>query len=63
MERRAGTEGNANQQSTLRTQGRERVTQALGRVRKAAIGLPLLHPRWELDALIGLVQICAGGIQ
>src|SRR5246127_161514 len=29
-------EGNADQQSTLRTQGRERVTQALGRVRQAA---------------------------
>ena len=36
MEPRPETEGNANQQSTLRTQGRERVTQALGRVRQAA---------------------------
>src|SRR5215467_2756875 len=36
VEPRPGTEGNANQQSTLRTQGRERVTQALGRVRQAA---------------------------
>ena len=35
-ERRPGTEGNAEQQSTLRTQGRERVTQALNRVRHAA---------------------------
>jgi RNA-directed DNA polymerase len=35
-ERRAGTEGNADQQSTLRTQSRERVTQALDRVRHAA---------------------------
>ncbi|MGH9826680.1 MAG: reverse transcriptase domain-containing protein, partial [Blastocatellia bacterium] len=35
-ERRLGTEGNAEQQSTLRTQGRERVTQALNRVRHAA---------------------------
>src|ERR1700755_1974879 len=33
---RPETEGNADQQSTLRTQGRERVTQALGRVRQAA---------------------------
>jgi hypothetical protein len=32
VERRPGTEGNANQQSTLRTQSRDRVTQALGRV-------------------------------
>src|SRR5215472_12970038 len=36
VEPRPETEGNANQQSTLRTQGRERVTQALGRVRQAA---------------------------
>ncbi len=35
-EPRAGAEGNANQQSTHRTQCRERVTQALGRVRQAA---------------------------
>jgi RNA-directed DNA polymerase len=35
-ERRAGAEGNADQQSTLRTQSRERVIQALGRVRYAA---------------------------
>jgi hypothetical protein len=36
VERRARAEGNANQQSTHRTQCRERVTQALGRVRQAA---------------------------
>src|SRR5256885_9518257 len=36
VEPRPGTKGNAEQQSTLRTQGRERVTQALGRVRLAA---------------------------
>jgi RNA-directed DNA polymerase len=36
VERRPGTEENAEQQSTLRTQGRERVTQALNRVRQAA---------------------------
>ena len=36
VERRAGAEGNANQQSTLRTQIRKRVTQALDRVRQAA---------------------------
>jgi RNA-directed DNA polymerase len=35
-EPRPETEGNANQQSTLRTQGRALVTQALGRVRQAA---------------------------
>jgi group II intron reverse transcriptase/maturase len=36
VEPRPGTEGNADQQSTHRTQSRARVTQALGRVRKAA---------------------------
>src|ERR1700677_1384503 len=36
VERRAGAEGNANQQSTHRTQCRERVSQALERVRQAA---------------------------
>src|SRR6516225_9003101 len=35
VERRAGTKGNADQQSTHRTQIRARVTQALGRVRQA----------------------------
>ena len=35
MERRAGTKGNADQQSTHRTQIRARVIQALGRVRQA----------------------------
>jgi RNA-directed DNA polymerase len=36
VERRAGTKGNVDQQSTHRTQIRARVTQALGRVRQAA---------------------------
>src|SRR5499425_2527852 len=35
-EQRAGAKGNADEQSTHRTQGRERVSQALDRVRKAA---------------------------
>src|SRR5690242_8617141 len=35
-EPRAGTEGNADQQSTCRTQGRESVSQALQRIRKVA---------------------------
>ena len=35
-EPRPGTKGNADQQSTHRTQSRARVTQALDRVRKAA---------------------------
>src|SRR5215510_11536425 len=36
VERRAGTEGNAGQQRTRRTQSRESVSQALERVRQAA---------------------------
>jgi RNA-directed DNA polymerase len=36
VEQRAGTEGNAGEQSTRRTQCRERVSQALDRVRHAA---------------------------
>ena len=36
VEPRAGTKGNASRQSTHRTQGRERVSQALERVRQAA---------------------------
>ena len=35
VEPRTGTKGNAEQQSTHRTQSRARVTQALGRVRQA----------------------------
>src|SRR5689334_14488949 len=36
VERRAGTTGNADQQSTRRTQSRESVAQALERIRKVA---------------------------
>ena len=36
VERRAGAKGNANQQSTHRTQSRERVSQALERVRQVS---------------------------
>src|SRR6267143_5037070 len=36
VEQRAGAEGTAGRQSTLRAQNRERVTQALDRVRQAA---------------------------
>jgi RNA-directed DNA polymerase len=35
-EPRAGTKGNADQQSTLRTQGRARVTQALAGIRQVS---------------------------
>src|SRR5262245_46926791 len=40
VEQRAGAKGNASGQSTLRTQRRERVSQALDRVRKASPSLP-----------------------
>src|SRR5262245_48381991 len=40
VEQRAGAEGNANGQSTHRTQSRERVSQALERVRQAASPSP-----------------------
>jgi RNA-directed DNA polymerase len=36
VEQRAGTKGNADQQSTRRVQDRESVSQALGRIRQAA---------------------------
>ena len=47
VERRAGTKGNADQQSTSRTQSRVSVTQALERIRQR---LAVIHPRWEPDA-------------
>jgi hypothetical protein len=40
VERRAGTKGNADQQSTRRTQSRISVSQALGRIRKVQNALP-----------------------
>src|SRR5205823_13120600 len=43
MERRAGTKGNASQQSTCRAQSRISVSQALERIRQFAV----IHPRWE----------------
>ena len=44
VERRAGTKGNANQQSTCRTQSRMSVSQTLERIRQA---FAVTHPRWE----------------
>ena len=54
VERRAGAKGNANQQSTHRTQSRERVSQALERVRQ---GFAVTHPRREPCAGIPLARI------
>jgi len=45
VEPRAGTKRNAGEQSTHRTQGRTRVTQALARVRKAAQCLAVRYSR------------------
>jgi hypothetical protein len=57
VEPRAGTKGNAGQQSTRRTQNRISVSQALERIRKVAV----THPRWEPYAGKPHVRICAGG--
>src|ERR1700692_3339097 len=62
VERRAGTKGNADQQSTHRTQRRYSVAQALERIRKVAnTHFAVTHPRWEPDAGKPHVRICAGG--
>jgi RNA-directed DNA polymerase len=57
-EPRAGTEGNAGQQSTYRTQSRIRVSQALERIRQI---LAVTHPRCEPYAGKPHVRIWAGG--
>ena len=44
VERRAGTKGNANLQSTPWTQSQTSVSQALERIRKV---FAVTHPRWE----------------
>ena len=43
VEQRAGTKGNASQQSTCRAQNRESVSQALERIRQVAFAVR--HPR------------------
>ena len=58
VERRAGTKGNADWQSTRWTQSQVRVSQALGRRRQFACRL---DPRWEPYAGKPHVRICAGG--
>ena len=63
VEPRAGTKGNANQQSTHRAQYRTCVAQELVRMRRAARPSHRHSPRWEPYALIGPVRICAGGAQ
>ena len=64
VERRAGTKGNADQQSTCRTQCRASVSQALERIRKVATAaFAVTHPRWEPDAGKPHVRFCAGGVR
>jgi hypothetical protein len=63
MERRAGTKGNADQQSTHRTQSRSSVLQALERIRESVKRFAVTHPRWEPYAGKPLVRFCAGGAQ
>jgi RNA-directed DNA polymerase len=53
VERRAGTKGNADQRTTRRTQGRERVHEALARVREAA----KLRKRERFTALFHHISI------
>src|SRR3984893_6539407 len=64
VERRVGTKGNADWQSTCRTQSRVSVSQALERIRQ--VGSRLLcrsYPRWEPYAGKPHVRFCAGGVR
>jgi RNA-directed DNA polymerase len=58
VERRVGTEGNADRQSTQWTQRQVCVSHALGRIRQVACRQ---DPRWEPYAGKPPVRICAGG--
>ena len=60
VEQRAGTKGNAGQQSTCRTQSRANVSQALERIRKV---FAVIHPRWEPYAGKPHVRFYAGGVR
>ena len=62
VERRAGTKGNADQQSTCRTQSRISVSQALERIRKVQNRFAVTHPRWEPYAGKPHVRFCAGAL-
>ena len=63
VEPRAGTKGNAGQQSTRQTQSWARVSQALDRIRQLepSVRFAVTHPRWEPYAGKPHVRICAGG--
>jgi putative ABC transport system substrate-binding protein len=63
VEPRAGTKGNAGQQSTRQTQSWARVSQALDRIRQfePCVRFAVTHPRWEPHAGKPHVRICAAG--
>ena len=63
VEPRAGTKGNAGQQSTRQTQSWARVSQALDRLRQdePSVRFAVTHPRWEPYAGKPPVRFCAGG--
>jgi|SRR5512133_3146384 RNA-directed DNA polymerase len=64
VERRVGTKGNADRQSTHWTQRQARVSQALERIRKVAKRFAVTHPRWEKPyAGKPHVRFCAGGVR
>ena len=64
VERRAGTKGNADWQSTRRTQSRVSVSQALERIRQMeGDRSAVIHLRWEPDAGKPHVRIWAGGVR
>ena len=58
VERRAGTKGNADQQSTHRTQSRASVSQELERIRQV---FAVTHPRWEPYAGKAARTVLCGG--
>jgi hypothetical protein len=62
MEQREGAEGNTHNPPTRRTQCRVSVSSGLERVRQADVRFAVTHPRWEPNARIGPVRICAGGV-
>ena len=71
VERRAGTKGNADQQSTYRTQSRRRrtqcrpsVSQAPERIRQEARDRPAdIYLGWEPCAGKPHARFCAGGVR
>ena len=63
VERRAGTKGNADQQSTCRTQSREQRVTGAGTHTESAERFAVTHPRWEPYAGKPHVRFCAGGAQ